>query len=640
MASAKHYRLTRLGRISALSIWAICLYAPSADAAPTVETALKLRPTQSNSEYDLPSTAELAKCTIKAGKNGKASGWIVRDASGKVLRRFVDTNSDNVVDLWCYYKDGIEVYRDIDTDFNRKADQFRWLNTAGHRWAIDSNEDKQIDRWKSISAQEVTAELIYALTRKDAARFSTLLLSTEELNTLGLGVDHEKKVHEKIKSAPAKFAKLVANPDGLSKQARWVHFAATHPGVVPTGTNESTNDIIVHENVVAMVEINDKQEFVQVGTLIQVGSTWKLIDAPTLASNTTSNTTAGFFFDVANTQTQIAATGAGGVGNDGELQKLLVELEKLQRGVANAAPDQRRKMYDRQAEILEQLAEITPEASQKDEWVKQLADTVSAAVQANEYAAGQQRLTKLVSKLKADGADEAMIAYVRYRELLADYSLSLQDPKADFANLQKEWKTNLETFVTNYPNSADASEALLQLGMAQEFAGDEDAAKKWYTKVITLFPSSPQGKKAAGARRRLESVGRPLSFSGKSIVGGKVDLARYRGRTVIVQYWASWCEPCKADMAVLRSLVAKHGRKLSVIGVNVDHERATALASIKEHKISWANVHEPGGLDSRPATELGILTLPTMLLIDSQGRVANRNIHSSELETELKNRIR
>ncbi|MEE3220660.1 MAG: TlpA disulfide reductase family protein, partial [Planctomycetota bacterium] len=149
-----------------------------------------------------------------------------------------------------------------------------------------------------------------------------------------------------------------------------------------------------------------------------------------------------------------------------------------------------------------------------------------------------------------------------------------------------------------------------------------------------------QGKKAAGARRRLESVGRPLTFSGESIAGGRVDLARYRGHTVIIQYWASWCEPCKADMAVLSRLLAKYGRRLSVIGVNVDHERTAAIASIREHKISWANIHESGGLDSRPATELGILTLPTMLLIDSQGRVANRNIHASELENELKKRIR
>ena len=100
-------------------------------------------------------------------------------------------------------------------------------------------------------------------------------------------------------------------------------------------------------------------------------------------------------------------------------------------------------------------------------------------------------------------------------------------------------------------------------------------------------------------------------------------------------------EPCKADMVTLRNLVAKYGRQgFSVIGVNVDMETDKALAYLKKERFSWANVHEPGGLESRPATELGVLTLPTMLLIDDKGRVVNRNIHVSELETELKNRIR
>ena len=53
------------------------------------------------------------------------------DRTGKILREFVDTNGDNVVDRWSYFKDGVEVYRDIDENFNGKADQHRWLNTAG-----------------------------------------------------------------------------------------------------------------------------------------------------------------------------------------------------------------------------------------------------------------------------------------------------------------------------------------------------------------------------------------------------------------------------------------------------------------------------------------------------------------------------
>ena len=76
---------------------------------------------------------------------------MVKTDGSQVLRRFLDTNGDNKVDQWCYFKDGIEIYRDIDANFNNKADQYRWLGTAGTRWGLDDDENGQIDSWKVIS---------------------------------------------------------------------------------------------------------------------------------------------------------------------------------------------------------------------------------------------------------------------------------------------------------------------------------------------------------------------------------------------------------------------------------------------------------------------------------------------------------
>ena len=56
--------------------------------------------------------------------------------------------------------------------------------------------------------------------------------------------------------------------------------------------------------------------------------------------------------------------------------------------------------------------------------------------------------------------------------------------------------------------------------------------------------------------------------------------------------------------------------------------------------MAWPNIHEAGGLDSRPAIELGVLTLPTMILLDTSGKVVDRNIHITELEDELKEHIK
>ena len=156
-------------------------------AEPTLEYALSLKPTQTGLTYDVPAENERAGLEVKTVASSAGTGWVVTNESGQLLRKFVDTNKDGKVDLWCYYRAGVEVYRDIDTDGNNSADQFRWLGPAGLRWGVDTNGDRKIDRWNQISAQEVSKEVIAAIKTKDTARFSRLLLTDAELRDLGVG---------------------------------------------------------------------------------------------------------------------------------------------------------------------------------------------------------------------------------------------------------------------------------------------------------------------------------------------------------------------------------------------------------------------------------------------------------------------
>ncbi len=192
----------------------------AAAATPTVEQALKLSPIQKDVEYDSPAAADIPKCTIKAEKISNQTGWVVRSPNGQILREFVDTNGDNVVDRWSYYKDGVEVYRDIDENFNGKADQYRWLNTAGMRWGLDKDEDGKIDSWKVISPEEVSAEIVAALRDKDLARFNRVLLTPAEAKSLGLGTAKLKQLSDKIAGAPAAFSELAQSTEKHWSQHR------------------------------------------------------------------------------------------------------------------------------------------------------------------------------------------------------------------------------------------------------------------------------------------------------------------------------------------------------------------------------------------------------------------------------------
>lgn len=133
-----------------------------------------------------------------------------------------------------------------------------------------------------------------------------------------------------------------------------------------------------------------------------------------------------------------------------------------------------------------------------------------------------------------------------------------------------------------------------------------------------------------------------MDLRGTTLDGKAVSLAAYRGRVVLVHYWATWCEPCKQDMTLLKKLQAKYAQQgFSLIGVNLDNKRETALAYLQSNSLPWPQLFEPGGMDnSRLAIESGIITLPTMILIDGQGKVLNRSVNAGELDDELGKRLR
>jgi thiol-disulfide isomerase/thioredoxin len=605
-------------------------------AAPTAEQALQLTPIQKDVSYEQPTAVEAKQATIKAEKISGTSGWVVRNASGQIVRMFTDSNSDNVVDRWSYYENGIEVYRDIDSNFNGKADQYRWFNTAGTRWGMDKDEDGRIDAWRIISAEEVCGEVVAAIQKRDAARFTCLLLTEKELEGAGLGEVQAKELARKLSAAEGHFRALMSQQKEISPESRFASFGGTKPGIVPAGTEGSTQDLMVYENVAAMVEKEGKHIQLFVGTLLRVGNVWRLIDVPVF-QNGTELAGMGYFIRASHSsQPKVdQATGAP----PQKLQQLMEDLEKLEQAISQAAPAQQETLNGKRADLLQQLADDAEDEEHRIQWTKQMVDTVSAAVQTGTYSGGVERLMAMEKQLDPK-KDTSLLSYVKFRRMTASYALELQKPKADFAKVQEAWLVMLESFVKEYPESADSADAMLQLAMAQEFAGEEEKATDWYGQVKKRFPQSTSAKKAAGAVARLQSVGKPIEFNGTTVDGKTVNLAALKGKVVLIQYWATWCEPCIQDMERIGELHSKYaGRGFEVIGVNLDNNREEMVAFLSKNRLPWPQIHEAGGLDSRPANDLGILTLPTMMLIGKDGNVISRNLHVSELDVELKKQL-
>ena len=90
---------------------------------------------------------------------------------------------------------------------------------------------------------------------------------------------------------------------------------------------------------------------------------------------------------------------------------------------------------------------------------------------------------------------------------------------------------------------------------------------------------------------------------------------------------------CSSDLKLQDTMRAKG---LEVIGVSLDNEKADLESFVKENQINWPQIFEPGGMDGRLATEYGINSLPTMFLIDAQGKVVSRGLRTaSEVERQV-----
>jgi thiol-disulfide isomerase/thioredoxin len=340
--------------------------------------------------------------------------------------------------------------------------------------------------------------------------------------------------------------------------------------------------------------------------------------------------------------TQPAAVDGAVGGVSEQTQQLVESLEKIDEQLTRARGEaETKRLNDQRADVLEKLAAAAANETDRRMWLMQFADTVGAAAQSGTYPEGTTRLAALRKDLEADSQDAELLSHVVFAHMSSEYAAQLEAADADFGEVQENWLKQLQSFIERYPTSRDAPEAMLQLALAKEFAGEDEEANKWYTRIVDDFSDWPQVEKAAGAKRRLESVGRVLTLQGPTIDGKSFDLAKQRGSMVLIQYWATWCEPCKQDMEILANLQRQYARQgLKIVGVNLDQDRAGLARYFQANKPQWPHLYEPGGMESRLADELGVFTLPLMLLVDQSGKVVNRQIQASELETEIKKLLR
>ena len=127
-----------------------------------------------------------------------------------------------------------------------------------------------------------------------------------------------------------------------------------------------------------------------------------------------------------------------------------------------------------------------------------------------------------------------------------------------------------------------------------------------------------------------------MEFSQADPEGKQVSLSSFRGKYVLVDFWASWCRPCREENPNVVKAFNKYKEKnFTVFDVSLDQSRAPWLKAIRTDNLDWTQVSDLKGWNNEAAGKYNIQSIPQNFLIDPQGKVIAKNLRGPELHSRL-----
>lgn len=172
---------------------------------------------------------------------------------------------------------------------------------------------------------------------------------------------------------------------------------------------------------------------------------------------------------------------------------------------------------------------------------------------------------------------------------------------------------------------------------------DTDKGIEVFKQLKRDFPDTKPGKnvdqalamvqKQVEAKKIQASLAKGMkfpTFTGQDVTGKPASPDNYKGKIVLIDFWATWCGPCIGELPnVLATYEKHHGKGFEIIGVSLDRDETKLTSFLKEKKITWQQVFDNEG---KIATKYGVASIPSTYLLDREGKILETDLRGEALE--------
>jgi len=241
----------------------------------------------------------------------------------------------------------------------------------------------------------------------------------------------------------------------------------------------------------------------------------------------------------------------------------------------------------------------------------------------------QQLVGKINGQLQAGKHTEADLAgeLQEFDVLLAEHKAEKTDDVAQILLM----KAMLYVEVLNNP--AKGAELIRQL--KADFPDTKQGQDA--DKMLTALARQEEAAKSRAAL----AVGKPFPDFAETDLGGQpLSLGAYKGKLVLVDFWATWCGPCVGELPnVLAAYKKYHDQGFEIVGISLDQDEAKLTSFLKEQGITWAQYFDGKGWDNKLAVKYGIQSIPATFLLDGDGTIVAQDLRGGALDAELARRL-